>query len=339
MNTKSHVLTVGAGTGHRMVLKSLKSLPLGITAVLNVTDNGGHTGALREEYGIPAVGDLRQCASALITDDHLMKSFLENRFSSGSMAGQQLGNLMLTALLREGRSFSQIMKAFSRRYLEPEHKVLPVSNDSGQIGCKLKNGERYVGEWDIIGRDSDSPIDSIFHEPELSLVPDIKNEVRKSDALIISPGNLHTGVLSCLLTGDFSEVLKREDLPVIYICNLLTFPPLTKNDTAADHLDWIENILDQSVDTMLFSSNQVPEEALNVYQDQYKATRQVQPGDIPERVQVIEDDFATTTQQLQNEEGIRAGSEKFKSTPHLIRHHPGKLTSHLKNLLLEPQST
>lgn len=332
MNTP-HVLTAGAGTGHRMLIKSLKSLPVRITAILNVTDNGGHTGSLRREYNIPAIGDLRQCLTALLPDSHPMKPFLEHRFSEGSLNGQQLGNLMITAMLQQGNPLSTFSKSFSERFLESNHSILPASNESGDIGCVLADGERIVGEWDIIERNNTAHIQSLFHEPELPLLPDVKRKVQQADHLVIPPGNLHTGVLSCLLTGSFPDLLRKENLTITYVCNLLTFPPLTPDYSAADHIRWIEKTVNDQIDHVIYSSSTLPDESLQVYRDQYPKTKPVDRGSIPDRINVVQGDLATTTRALQHEEGIRAGSDKFKSAPHLIRHHPGRLATKLQNVL------
>ena len=58
MNKK--VVVLGGGTGLSRLLAGLKRFPLDITAIVSVSDNGKATGRLREEFGTPAVGDLRR---------------------------------------------------------------------------------------------------------------------------------------------------------------------------------------------------------------------------------------------------------------------------------------
>jgi len=48
----------GGGSGLSQLLKGLKQFPIDITAVVSVSDNGSSTGSLREEFSIPAVGDI-----------------------------------------------------------------------------------------------------------------------------------------------------------------------------------------------------------------------------------------------------------------------------------------
>ena len=63
------VVVIGGGTGSSVVITALKNLPqLELTALSVVTDSGGSTGRLRDEFGFLPVGDLRQCLVALADD-------------------------------------------------------------------------------------------------------------------------------------------------------------------------------------------------------------------------------------------------------------------------------
>ena len=60
-----HIVTLGSGTGQATLLRGLRAYPCEVTAIVGVTDNGGHSGHLRRLLHIPQVGDTRQCLSAL----------------------------------------------------------------------------------------------------------------------------------------------------------------------------------------------------------------------------------------------------------------------------------
>ena len=62
------VLIFGGGTGLSQLLKGLKEFPVDITAVVSVSDNGRSTGKLREEFSIPAVGDITKVLVAMSTE-------------------------------------------------------------------------------------------------------------------------------------------------------------------------------------------------------------------------------------------------------------------------------
>ncbi len=59
------VVVIGGGTGLSILLRGLKLFPIDITAVVTVADDGSSTGVLRNEFNIPAVGDLRNVLVSL----------------------------------------------------------------------------------------------------------------------------------------------------------------------------------------------------------------------------------------------------------------------------------
>src|SRR5512143_656307 len=107
------IVSVGGGTGLSALLSGLKSF-VGkeslshagsdrwietLTAVVTVTDDGGSSGRLREEFQILPPGDIRNCMAALAEDQHLLTRLFQYRFESdGDLSGHSFGNLFLAAL-------------------------------------------------------------------------------------------------------------------------------------------------------------------------------------------------------------------------------------------------
>ena len=60
-----HIVAIGGGTGQSTLLRGLKEVSSNITAVVTVADDGGSSGKLRDELGVPPVGDIRNCIAAL----------------------------------------------------------------------------------------------------------------------------------------------------------------------------------------------------------------------------------------------------------------------------------
>ena len=52
----SKIVVIGGGTGSFVVLSGLKNYATDITALVNMADDGGSTGQLRDELGSPAGG-------------------------------------------------------------------------------------------------------------------------------------------------------------------------------------------------------------------------------------------------------------------------------------------
>ena len=90
------VVVLGGGTGMSTLLKGLKLFPLDITAVVSVCDDGNSTGRLREEFNIPAVGDIRKVIVSLSETEPLFEKLLNYRFQTTSdLDGHTIGNLLL----------------------------------------------------------------------------------------------------------------------------------------------------------------------------------------------------------------------------------------------------
>ena len=64
-----------------MTLRAVRGYAGEITAVASVADDGGSTGRLRRDFGVPAPGDLRACLVALAGD---APGLVRTRSSTGS---------------------------------------------------------------------------------------------------------------------------------------------------------------------------------------------------------------------------------------------------------------
>ncbi|GIX48832.1 MAG: hypothetical protein KatS3mg131_3043 [Candidatus Tectimicrobiota bacterium] len=158
------IVTLGGGTGQATVLRALRHVPGEVTAVVGVTDDGGHSGQLRRVLGLPQVGDTRQCLEALLDEASLWGQLLRFRFSEGELRGVSVGNLILAALSRLRGGLGAAVEAVCREVALPQ-RVLPVSDASTRVGAELADGRRLVGEWQIIQRQPRSPITRVFLQP------------------------------------------------------------------------------------------------------------------------------------------------------------------------------
>ena len=92
------VAAIGGGTGLSTLLLGLKEYTDNITAIVTVTDDGGGSGVLRDEYGMLPPGDIRNCLLALANTSDAMNELLNYRFPTAPLKGQSFGNLFLLAL-------------------------------------------------------------------------------------------------------------------------------------------------------------------------------------------------------------------------------------------------
>ena len=78
-----------------------------LAAIVTVTDDGGSSGRLREDFKILPPGDVRNCMVALSEDEHLLSKLFQYRFDQGDLEGHSFGNLMTQANESLGLSASQ----------------------------------------------------------------------------------------------------------------------------------------------------------------------------------------------------------------------------------------
>ena len=113
MNKK--VVILGGGTGTSTLVRGLKKFPVAITVVVSVCDDGKSTGILRQEFDIPAVGDLRKVLAALSETEPLFEKLLEYRFDTNSdLNGHAVGNLLLAALCNITGNISDGINSLSK---------------------------------------------------------------------------------------------------------------------------------------------------------------------------------------------------------------------------------
>ncbi|MDD3948798.1 MAG: YvcK family protein, partial [Anaerolineaceae bacterium] len=78
------VVVIGGGHGLAALLRGIKAYTHNITAIVTVADDGGSSGELRRDLGVLPPGDIRNCLSALSSDEALLSQVFQYRFHTGS---------------------------------------------------------------------------------------------------------------------------------------------------------------------------------------------------------------------------------------------------------------
>ena len=121
------VVIFGGGSGQSQLLKGLMQFPLDITAVVSVSDNGKSTGKLREEFQIPAVGDITKVLMAMSTTSKGVKDLFNYRFNKDSSIGNHsIKNLIMTALLEMKGDFAHSLPILCD-LLDVKGTILPLT--------------------------------------------------------------------------------------------------------------------------------------------------------------------------------------------------------------------
>lgn len=236
-------MAIGGGTGLSTLLAGLKvhvgrdiaQPPDGLTAIVTVTDNGGSSGRLREEFNILPPGDIRNCMVALAEDEKLLTRLFRYRFEGeGTLGGHSFGNLFLTALSAVMGDFFEAVKA-SSEVLAIKGRIVPATTEDVHLVAELADGRNLHGESQIAS--AGSPVRRMrLSVPECPALPDSLAAIEHADLIVLGPGSLFSSVIPNLLVSGVSEAIQRASAPKLYICNCMTQPGETNGFTVEDHL-------------------------------------------------------------------------------------------------------
>jgi uncharacterized cofD-like protein len=267
------VVALGGGTGLSALLRGVKEHTSNLTAVVTVADDGGSSGVLRTELGIPPVGDIRNCIVALADAEPLMGRLLQYRFpgtgavaeapvdgfAAGSPAppsdagvppgrqaealsvglgGHALGNLLLAALvaLQEG-DFEEGVRQMNR-VLAVRGRVVPATDTPLSLHARLADGETIEGQSRIA---RSAPIDRVWVTPgDVRACDDALRAIAEADLLVIGPGSLYTSLLPVLLVPGIREAIAASGALVVYVANVATQAGETVGFDLAAHLEALE---------------------------------------------------------------------------------------------------
>jgi uncharacterized cofD-like protein len=260
------IVVIGGGTGSFTLLQALKSLTPDITALVNMADDGGSSGALRDELGVLPPGDVRQCLVALARTEKLRDLF-DYRFDNGSLQGHSFGNIFLTALEKWSGSFAEAVETASQ-ILNIQGRVLPITLDNVRLVHEAGNGNRTHGEHhiDLMRFDPDDGQPNIYLDPHAVINPEAAQAIRQADYIIIAPGDIYTSLGPLLLVDGVPDALKQTRARIVYVCNLVVKPGQTTGMDVADHAAEIERFAGgRIIDIVLYNTAQPSQELLRKY--------------------------------------------------------------------------
>jgi uncharacterized cofD-like protein len=240
------IVSLGGGTGLSSLLLGLKEYvgkqsldgrPVieSLTAVVTVTDDGGSSGRLREEFQILPPGDIRNCMVALAEDEHLLTRLFQYRFESeGDLHGHSFGNLFLAALAGVTGDFLEAIKV-SSEVLAIKGRIIPSTAEDITLVAELEDGSVVEGETNITK--SRTPIARLMlSRPDCRPLPESIKAIAEADIITLGPGSLYTSILPNLLVHGVVDAIKASPALKIYICNIMTQPGETTGFTVEDHL-------------------------------------------------------------------------------------------------------
>lgn len=240
-NADPKIVAIGGGSGLSNMLRGLKQYTGEITAIVTMADDGGGSGRLRDEFGMPPPGDVRNCLSALANTEPTMEALLSYRFSEGILKGQSMGNLFLAALNDMSDSFYGAVRKLSE-VLAITGRVLPVTAEDVRIIAEFDDGTEVLGESKIMAH----KIECDRRISQIKLVPKNPPALQESvdaiidaDMILLGPGSLYTSIIPNVLTNGISDAIAQSDALKIYVLNVATEEGETENYTASEHVSAI----------------------------------------------------------------------------------------------------
>jgi uncharacterized cofD-like protein len=316
------VAAIGGGTGLSTLLRGLRrhvvapnhpGLIADLAAVVTVTDDGGSSGRLRQDFNMLPPGDLRNCMVALSTEEDLLAQLFNHRFRGGDgLKGHNFGNLFVAALTEITGDFALAIQ-LSSKILATRGRIYPATTANTTLVARMDDGSIVRGETNITAsrlRIAELMLDP----PDPTPLPEAIDAIERADLISVGPGSLYTSLITNLLVKDISSALAQARGLRVYVCNLMTQANESLGLTAADHIERIYNHTHAPVfDCALVNTRPFSPDTLA----RYAAQGATQIAADIERIEAL---------------GVRCIAGDFASEESVVRHDPVRVTDALLKL-------
>jgi len=292
------IVAIGGGTGLSILLRGIKESFEDITAIVNVVDDGGSSGMLREDLGMLPPGDIRNCIMALAETEPILKELFDYRFNEGRLSGQSFGNLMIAAMADIYDNFEIAVKNISK-ILAVKGRILPATIEDIKLIGDLKDGTRVFGEsiipYQALKRGTS--IERVTIKPHTAKALDeAVNQIKSADIIFIGPGSLYTSILPNLLVEGIAESIRSSKAVKIFIPNLMTQPGETDHFTVRQHLVAIEqHVGNLGFDYVVVNEEAMPKEAIENYMKEKASQILLDEADVEfmeeKKIQIIQGNY------------------------------------------------
>lgn len=227
------VVGIGGGHGLAATLRAARLYADTIDAVVTVADDGGSSGRLTRELGIPPPGDIRNCLVALASDELLARLF-QHRFESGALTGHTAGNILIAALAEMHGDFAQAVEE-AGRLLGARGNVHPATSDLVELNARVEGG---IVSGQVAVAQTKAPIQAVYITP-----PDpTTNEaavaaISSADQIVMGPGSLFTSLIATLIVPGVKAAVRAATCPRIFVCNARMQKGETDGLAAVNHAE------------------------------------------------------------------------------------------------------
>lgn len=326
MNPKHpRVVVIGGGTGSFVMLSGLKKITDNISVVVNMCDDGGSTGVLRDELGVSPPGDARQCLVGL-SDVPEIRELFSYRFGEGGLAGHSLGNIILSGLELQHGSFEKALEVASK-ILRIRGEVIP--SVLGDHRLVMRDGEEYVnGERNIEAHAITHSDASIRLDPVAEPNPRAIDAILQADVVVMAPGGLYNSLLPIYSIPGVADAVQKTDAMVVFVAHLVNKANQTAGWHVADYVRRLEKELGEgAIDVVLYNTAEISDETLQHY---------AADGDFPTRIDEQGFEGLSCAKQgapLLSHEEIQQNPFDKAIIRTLIRHDPDKVASEILKIV------
>lgn len=265
--SSEQIVCIGGGTGLSTLLRGLKyhCTP---TAIVTMADSGGHSGRLRDEFGILPPGDVRACLVALVDDNKetVLRDLFHYRFQNGSYAGASVGNLLLAALADMHGSFGAAV-SLAHDILRLNGRVVPVTLEMTDLLAELDDGTILFGEKtiDLPRQSAGSQIKRVWLQPKVQANPEAIQALTTADVIVLGPGDLYTSIIPNLCVQGVVQAIRKSKAKLVYVANIMTKYNETHGFSVDDYVAKLEVILPRPLDYVIYNSKAIPKTLLDRY--------------------------------------------------------------------------
>ncbi|MEA2476105.1 MAG: hypothetical protein QOC87_304 [Actinomycetota bacterium] len=255
------VVGIGGGHGLSVTLRAIRTYSDDISAVVTVADDGGSSGRLTRELGIPPPGDIRNCLVALSDRDDIGEIF-QHRFTGGALTGHTVGNLVIAGLVElTGDLASAVDRA--GQMLESHGRVYPATNELVRLRARTGAG---VVKGQVRVAKTTSPIQAVYLEPSSPRAyPGAVEAIMAADQVVLGPGSLFTSLIATLLVPGIKEALQQTSATRVFVCNTRMQKGETEGLDATAHVEALmAHAGPYCIDTVLIQTPRIDEDGVEV---------------------------------------------------------------------------
>ena len=232
MKTVERVVALGGGHGLASALQAIRTYAFDVDGIVSVADDGGSSGRLRRELGLPAPGDIRRCLTALSGSRSMLARSLEHRFETGPLEGHAVGNLIIAGLADASGDFAAAITEMER-LVDAQGRLHPATTVEVTLMAETDEGT-ITGQVTI---ERASGIHNLrLTDPTVAANPKAVEAIASADQIVLGPGSLFTSVLATAVVPGIREALDAARGLRIYVSNVANDRAEARGFGLAEHM-------------------------------------------------------------------------------------------------------